>query len=167
MTSSSYTLIVLALAIILFAAVNFVTVKRFFRAFSKAFLYFELTTSRKHLYMATFYDEVYDFLAELEFKERIRLSEEAKQLLILPLIEVRKIIVAKRSSEVYPLAEEYVNALESWRESVTKIVRNVKNEPAMIDKNRRRFTEIERSSISVIKAFADKFCDIPPFCKEK
>lgn len=116
--------------------------------------------------MASFYDEVYDFLSELEVRNNIRLSEEAKQLLILPLIEFQR--VNNRNRDLYPYnRQEFRYDLEGWRNSIVKIVENVKYEPALFDRYEDNFRNNERTSISVIKAFANKFCNIPPFCGEK
>lgn len=133
--------------------------------FRNIFSNFDLTL-KKHFYMANFYDEVYDFLSELEVRNDIRLSEEAKQLLILPLIEFQRINHRNRDSYRYN-RQEFRYDLDSWRDSIVKIVENVKYEPARFDRYENDLRNDERTSMSVIKAFANKFCNIPPFCGEK
>lgn len=127
---------------------------------------FDLTLKQKHFYMANFYDEVYNFLSELEVRNEIRLSEEAKQLLILPLIEFQRINNRNRDSYRYN-RQEFRYDLDNWRDSIVKIVENIRYEPARFDKYENNLQNDERTSISVIKAFANKFCNIPPFCGEK
>lgn len=116
--------------------------------------------------MANFYDEIYGFLSELEVKNDIKLSEEAKQLLILPLIEFQRINNRNRDSNRYG-RQEFRYDLDNWRDSIVKIVENIKYEPARFDRHEYGSSSEDRTSISVIKAFANKFCNIPPFCGEK
>ena len=116
--------------------------------------------------MANFYDEVYNFLGELEVRNDIRLSEEAKQLLILPLIEFQRINNRNRDSYRFN-NQEFRYDLDNWRDSIVKIVENIRYEPARFDKYGNDLRSYERTSMSVIKAFANKFCNISPFCGEK
>jgi hypothetical protein len=110
-------------------------------------------------------DEVYNFIAQLESRLKIQLTEEARQMLILPLIEIQRI-----DNRIPPDSRNYrdtIRNLESWRESVTKLLENMKDAPARADvtQNQLRQTS-ERTSLSVVKAYANKFCNIPPFCGE-
>ncbi|WP_299226563.1 hypothetical protein [uncultured Psychroserpens sp.] len=115
--------------------------------------------------MAAFHDEIYDFLSEMEDINEIRLSNEAKQLLILPLIEYQKI--SKRNSRNFNTNENFKRELDSWRESISKIIKTIAYEPARIDRLDNDSILNERTSLSVIKAYAKRFCNIPPFCGER
>lgn len=116
--------------------------------------------------MANFYDEVNNFLSELELRNDIRLSKEAKQLLILPLIEFQRINNRNRDSNRND-RQEFRHDLDNWRDSIVKIVENIRGEPARFDIYQNNLRSKERTSMSVIKSFANKFCNIPPFCGEK
>lgn len=138
---------------------------------SKNFIYYlnkvihEKTNNQKsNYYMAAFYDEIYDFLSELEYRNEIRLSDEAKQLLILPLIEYQKI--TRRGHDLSP-QRNFGKELDNWRKSVSKIIETIAFEPASIDRANKGSIQNERTSLSVIKAYANRFCNIPPFCGEK
>lgn len=102
--------------------------------------------------MDDFYDDAYRFITIMEEKLEIRLSKEAKQMLILPLQEVRRI---ERRRNNYDF--------DSWTNSIENLMIGMKREPAKIDGGYHK----RRSSLSVIKAFASKFCNIPPFCGER
>jgi hypothetical protein len=124
-------------------------------------------SSQRNFYMATFYDDVYNFISELEVRDRIRLSEEAKQLLILPLVEYQN-IMNRPDSDFINREINTEREFRNWRESISEIFRQMRDEPARIDRlTRSEFRESDRTSLSVIKAFANRFCNIPPFCGER
>ncbi|GAB3892477.1 hypothetical protein GCM10028803_05340 [Larkinella knui] len=110
------------------------------------------------------YLEIYNYIYILETKHDIFLSEPAKQMLILPLLEYNINIGSNVDNSVG--LNSNPNSRD-WRESLEMIIENVKDEPAEFDRNRIKQRRNVRSSISVIKAFSDKFCNIPPFCGEK
>jgi hypothetical protein len=121
--------------------------------------------NQKHYYMNDFYDEAYSLITKTEIELRIKLSNEAKQLLILPLIEVLKIEDGRKDSFRYRNYKYY--EFENWRKSIVLLMESIKYEPARIDRTEENYELSKRSSISVIKAFSKKFCNIPPFCGEK
>jgi hypothetical protein len=111
-------------------------------------------------------NEIYNFINSLEIRNEIRLSTEAKQLLILPILEYQRIANASND----PYIERGINMdleLSNWRDSITKIIESMREEPARIDSIVQGRRLYERTSMSVIKAFSKKFCNIPPFCGEK
>lgn len=112
--------------------------------------------------MADFYDDAYRFVIKMEDEIGVKLSYEAKQILILPLLEVFRMNENRRGAIGY--SEDFMS---DWRNSVEKLIVNVKDEPAKIDRFENDSGIRKRSSISVIKAFANKFCNIPPFCGER
>lgn len=119
---------------------------------------------KRHFYKSKMYDDIYYVITRLEMKNNIVLTDEAKQLLILPIIEAQIINERNRFISIGE-GQWFKTRFESWRESVEVLMDYIKNNPARIDIENERLDE--RTSISVIKAFAEKFCNIPPFCGEK
>ena len=123
-------------------------------------------------FTSDFYDDIYSFILENEYKHRITLSDEARQLLILPLIEYRKLskLRINFTRDKYQYLEiDYGKELSQWRYSLGDIIETIAKSPARIEGDDDRHTPIpqERTSMSVIKAYSRRFCNIPPFCGER
>ncbi|MFT3705137.1 MAG: hypothetical protein QM802_22410 [Agriterribacter sp.] len=108
-------------------------------------------------------NEILNFINDLELRNEIRLSPEAKQLLILPILEYQRLSNDPNIDREINIDSE----LSNWRDSISKIIDNMRYEPARIDSLKQNRRISERTSLSVIKAFSNRFCNIPPFCGEK
>jgi hypothetical protein len=114
---------------------------------------------RKYGFTSSLEFEIHSVIHEFEEKYEIRLSDEAKMMMILPLSELSYRSPKRR------IREDWVSSLE-------KLLFTIKDEPAFADKEANEMTynlyrRNERTSQSVIKAFANRFCKIPPFCGER
>jgi hypothetical protein len=113
-----------------------------------------------------FYDEAYEFILFLETRHGILLTDNARRMLILPLLDMQKIIIQASKYNFGKRDLEY--EFQSWRQSIEKLLDTITFDPARIDtSNFIESPQNERSSISVIKAYAERFCNIPPFCGER
>jgi hypothetical protein len=111
-------------------------------------------------YSSEFHYEIHRFISETERRYSIRLSGDARQLLILPLIELRRLSFQnERNARIFPPELD-----QDWRRSIESIIETIRENPAGIDQE---FIQRETSSLSVIKAYAKRWCNIPPFCSEK
>lgn len=115
--------------------------------------------------MEDFIFEAHTFIEKVEFEFNIRLSREAKQMLILPLVEVYKINDNDWTNNRSSKFDKY--DFEEWRNSIRTLMNVIKSDPARIDQFKSNRQISSRSSLSVIKAFSKKFCNIPPFCGER
>jgi len=104
---------------------------------------------------STFWEEYYhpgfplfEMISAAERDAGVQLTWGARQMLIIPVAEALEL-----RGEV------------DWRDvegSIRDIVRTVAEEPAPEERDRS-----VRSSISVIRAFFRRFCNIPPFCSRR
>ncbi|MBS0030735.1 hypothetical protein ACTJJ0_26870 [Chitinophaga sp. 22321] len=83
-----------------------------------------------------------------ENRSEIRLTNTAKSMIILPLLELSEF--------------EELNA-QDWRSSVREILNEAREDPAYLDKRSRGRT----TSFSILRGIFKKWCNIPPFCREK
>src|ERR1043165_4372349 len=103
------------------------------------------------------YEEIDSFIRYIERERNIRLTHAAKELLVLPIIE------ALNQDDLDPkIRDRYL--VENWQKSISIIIDNMVKSPAYFDRRNSEFNRF--SSQSVIKAFAERFCNIPPFCGE-
>lgn len=117
-------------------------------------------TYHEYGFSSRFDYDIFAVIASFEKRYNIRLSYEAKMMIMLPLSE----LFDNRQFE------KRIDFGE-WTISVEKLMITIAEEPAYLDKeysnNKGYNSPIDRSSQSVIKAFASRFCNIPPFCGEK
>jgi len=109
-------------------------------------------------------DEAYEYIRividENARELNLKLSRAAKSMLALPLLEFYRDMEKRKSNGAYFSDEMFTG----WETSIRKLLLEMHDDPAGFD--RFRENESDRSSLSVIKAFAKKFCNIPPFCGE-
>jgi hypothetical protein len=110
-------------------------------------------------------NEVISYINYLEIKHDINLSREARAMLSLPILEVQNNLNNDSINVKMYEKKEFEEEIASWQNSLEKIFSEMETAPAYIDK--KNVDKNKRSSISVIKAYAKKFCNIPPFCGEK
>ena len=96
----------------------------------------------------------------------IKVTSGALLMLLIPILEARE-----RKSL---LGEEELSFLETdnrtTEASLRKLFDSLTTSPALVDALRSESPGAplqERSSLSVIKAFCEHFCNIPPFCGER
>jgi len=102
-------------------------------------------------------------LQALENQNRVKLTNEAKTLLRIPLLEFYNSPLTR--------TRQYSTNDNIWKNSLSQLFAELKQNPAYFDEGVFQgspfpSTRIQViSSISIIKALHSKFCNIPPFCK--
>lgn len=89
-----------------------------------------------------------EILRKHEEEYEIELTEGAIEMLSIPIFEL-----VQQGRDIN---------LKELEVSLEEIIRSVKEDPAEMDMQRKMI--FKRSSLSVIRAFWRKFCNIPPFC---
>jgi hypothetical protein len=114
------------------------------------------------------YHQADEFISELEIANGISLSMEARQLLILPLVEYQRILTEREKEFVNDTSKLRMD-FENWKKSITMLIDTMIHQPAQVDRIQldNEGTVVNMSSMSVIRAFWIRFCNIPPFCGEK
>jgi hypothetical protein len=93
-------------------------------------------------------ETINSIIGEYEEKTNIQLTAGAKQILFIPVIEHLNIGELIDENQIFRTLGEIFSSMETDPD-----IRDIKLEDEI------------RSGFSVIKAFWDKFCKIPPFCK--
>jgi hypothetical protein len=85
----------------------------------------------------------------ISYKNGVNLSPAAKELLLIPILEQYQINGMLSEFEV--------------EESLYTLIKTVKTNPSVNESE----NSTKRTTISIIKAYYNKFCSIPPFCSKK
>ena len=153
--------LIVALYLLLFAFIaGYFKIKRALRGLSLYDL-FDLFSTRRYRRNQTFHfmpllqEKIERHISLLENEYRLRLSPEAKTMLIVPLLEYYQFD-----------NNEDADRQPEWRDSLTLIIRTISEDPAESDLDRRREEDYRMfTSMSVVKAFKINWCNIPPICK--
>jgi hypothetical protein len=106
-------------------------------------------------YLESQIDDEYSLFVDEELQRfRIQISPAARLMVALPLYEVSRL-----DSAIYNHQET--------RSSITKLLNTMAEDPAYIDASLGPRINPFRSTLSVIKAYWSRFCNIPPFCGER
>jgi hypothetical protein len=118
------------------------------------------------------YSQLEKFLNDVTHKHEVSLTPGALLVLIVPIIEASHAQYLRENRNI--CSSNLDTNMNMLQNTVDRVIEEAKNLPAGSDKFPEELMAYDgngmrwsiRSSLSLIKAFASRYCNIPPFCGE-